>query len=126
MQQTHVTLMDATCVESYLRYPTSVKLIWEGVVQVYRLGEEKRKQLKLRRSRSNYVKHKQQFLDFQRSRKKTKRKEKKLRRQLLKYLLRLLKGLAGLAQQRQFRFSRKEQKLLVTIEEMYQQQHTLL
>ena len=93
MDQTHVTLMDATCYESHLRYPTSVKLLWESIVKVYGIVQQKRVRLKLRSSRSNYGRHKQQYMLYQRSRKKTKRKEKKLRKQLLKYLLRLLQGL---------------------------------
>jgi hypothetical protein len=62
MEQTHVTMMDATCYESHLRYPTSVKLLWEGIGKVYGIIQHKRSRLKLRSSRSNYAKHKQQFL----------------------------------------------------------------
>ena len=58
MEQTHVTLMDATCYESHLRYPTAVKLLWESIGKVYELMQQKRKLLKLRGSRSNYDKHK--------------------------------------------------------------------
>ena len=55
MQQTHVTLMDATVYESSVRYPTDAKLLWESIVKLYELLEQKRKRLKLRRSRSNYI-----------------------------------------------------------------------
>lgn len=48
MEQTHVTLMDATCYESHLRYPTAVKLLWESIVKVYGLVQQKRTRLKLR------------------------------------------------------------------------------
>jgi transposase, IS5 family len=126
MEQTHVTLMDATCYESHLRYPTAVKLLWESVVKVYSVVEQKRKRLKLRSTRSNYTKHKQLFMEYQRSRKKTKRKEKKLRKQLLKYLLRLIQGLAGLQHQQQFNYSKKESSLLNIITTVYEQQHELL
>lgn len=125
MQQTHVTLMDATCNESHLRYPTSVKLLWEAITKVYAIIEQKRKRLGLRRSRSNFGKHKDNFLLYQRSRKKTNRKEKKLRKQLLKYLLRLLQGLDELRQQQQIKLSHKEEKLLTTIYTAYTQQHEL-
>ena len=126
MEQTHVTLMDATCNESHLRYPTSVKLLWESITKVYAVLQQKRTRLKLRSSRSNYDKHKQQYMHYQKSRKKTKRKEKKLRKQLLKYLLRLLQGLEELQQKQAFRFSNKEKKLLATIQTVYKQQHELL
>ena len=126
MEQTHVTMMDATCYESHLRYPTAVKLLWESIVKVYALTQQKRKRLKLRCSRSNYAKHKQVFMLYQRSRKKTKRKEKKLRKQLLKYLLRLLQGLDSLRHSCQFNYSNKEKGLLNIITTVYQQQHELL
>jgi IS5 family transposase len=76
MQQTHVTMIDATCKESHLRYPTSVKLLWEAITKVYHLLQQKRKQLALRRSRSNYDKHHKNYLTYQRLRKKTNRKGK--------------------------------------------------
>jgi transposase, IS5 family len=126
MEQTHVSMMDATCYESHLRYPTSVKLLWESIVNVYGIFQQKRKRLKLRCSRSNYAKHKQLYIGYQRSRKKTKRKERKLRKQLLKYLLRLLQGLEDLQSCHQYSYSNKEQKLLRTIKTVYEQQHEWL
>ncbi len=126
LEQTHVTLMDATCYESYLRYPTAVKLLWESIVKVYGVVQQKRNGLRLRSSRSNYGKHKQLYMLYQRSRKKTKRKEKKLRKQLLKYLLRLLQGLDDLQHKHQYGYSHKEQKLFSTIKTVYEQQHELL
>jgi hypothetical protein len=123
MEQRHVTLMDATCYESHLRYPTAAKLLWESIVKVYGIVQQKRNRLKLRSSRSNYTKHKQLYMLYQRSRKKTKRKEKRLRKQLLKYLLRLMQGLEDLQNKHQYGYSNKEQKLLSTIKTVYEQQH---
>ena len=125
MEQTHVTFMDATCTESYLRYPTAVKLLWESIAKVYGILQHKRSRLKLRSSRSNYSKHKQQYMLYQRSRRKTRRKEKKLRKQLLKYLCRLQQGLQQMQHKHQFNLSNKEQNLLVTIGKVYEQQHEL-
>lgn len=126
MQQTHVTMMDATVYESSVRYPTDVKLLWEGIVKLHGLLEQKRKALKLRRSRSNYIKHKKAYLIYQKSRKKSKRKDKRLRRQLLKFFFRLIDGLESLQKKYQFRYSRKEAKLLKTLQTIYKQQHELL
>lgn len=125
MQQRHVTMMDATCVESHLRYPTAVKLLWESCTKVYELIQWLRQRLKLRTSRSNYPKHEQSFLNYQRSRKKTKRQEKKLRKQLLKYLLRLLQGFDKLVGKHGCTIKRKHRKLIATIEKVYEQQHEL-
>jgi transposase, IS5 family len=126
MEQTHVTLMDATCYESHLRYPTAVKLLWESIVKVYGIVQQKRNRLKLRSSRSNYAKHRQLYMLYQRHRKKTKRKEKKLRKQLLKYLLRLMQGLDDLQNKQRFAYSNKEKKILAAIKTVYEQQHELL
>jgi hypothetical protein len=79
MQQSHVTMMDATVYESNIRYPTDTKLLWESIEKLYALLTQKRKGLKLRPSRSNYGKHKKTYLAFQKRRKKSRRQEKKLR-----------------------------------------------
>jgi IS5 family transposase len=126
MEQTHVTMMDATVYESNIRYPTDAKLIWESIVKVHQIHLQKRKLLKLRGSRSNYEKHKKNYLGHQRSRKKSRRKDKKLRRQLLKYLYRLLEGLQELQSRYQFKLSHKEKKLISNVKTIYSQQHELL
>ena len=126
MEQTHVTMMDATVYESNIRYPTDVKLLWESNVKVYQLLQGKRKLLKLRSSRSNYHKHKKNYLGYQRNRKKSRRQDKKLRKQLLKYLSRLLEGLQDLQKGHEFNLSNKEKKLVSHIKTIYSQQHELL
>jgi hypothetical protein len=126
LEQTHVTMMDATAYESYIRYPTDVKLIWECVTKVYNMLAQKRKLFKLRRSRSNYEKHKKNYMGYQRNRRKSKRKDKKLRRHLLKYLQRLLQNLEQLQNQHGFGYSNKENKMLKSIQTVYQQQFELL
>jgi transposase, IS5 family len=35
LNNTHVLLMDATCYESYIRFPTDVKLLWESCEWVF-------------------------------------------------------------------------------------------
>ena len=126
LAQTHVTLMDATAYESNIRYPTDVKLIWESVTKVYNMLSQKRKLFRLRRSRSNYERHKKNYMSYQRNRRKSKRKDKKLRKHLLKYLLRLLGNLEQLQNQYRFGYSRKENKLLQSIKTVYEQQYELL
>ena len=118
--------MDATAYESNIRYPTDVKLIWESVTKVYNMLSQKRKLFRLRRSRSNYERHKKNYMSYQRNRRKSKRKDKKLRKHLLKYLLRLLGNLEQLQNQYRFGYSRKENKLLQSIKTVYEQQYELL
>jgi IS5 family transposase len=126
MQQTHMLMMDATVYESNIRYPTDAKLLWESIVKVYALLLKKRKNLKLRSSRSNYQKHKRNYLNYQKSRKKSRRKDRKLRKQLLKYLGRLLQGIDHLQKQHAFNYSNKETRLLKNIQTVFEQQQELL
>ena len=35
MKDTHAMFTDATCYESYIRYPTDVKLLWESCEGTY-------------------------------------------------------------------------------------------
>jgi transposase, IS5 family len=126
LEQTHVTMMDATVYESNIRYPTDIKLIWESIGKVRQIHQQYRKQLKLRPSRSNFEKHKKNYLGYQRNRKKSRRKDKKLRKQLLKYLLRCRKGLQKLQTRYRFILSNKERKLINNIKVVYDQQHELL
>lgn len=92
MNQTQVGFTDATCYESYITYPTDAKLIWKCCNEIFTLIGRIRKQLKLRRSRSNHDKYKRLYLSYAKLKKKSKRKNKKLCKSLLKYLDRLLEN----------------------------------
>ena len=91
MEHTHVLCMDATAYESYIRFPTDVKLLWESNQWVYekllfklcRLTGEKR-------PRNKYIDQKKKQLTYSRMRRKSYKKGKVRKRSLL-YLLR--KGL---------------------------------
>ena len=80
MQEKHVSLSDATCYETSMRYPTDEKLLWEGCEWIYK------ESLGIRRPRSKYKEQKQKQLAFQKSRRKT-YKMKRGRQRSLIYLL---------------------------------------
>jgi hypothetical protein len=87
MDNTHVLLMDATCYESYVRFPTDVKLLWESCQwiyekQIFRLCSI----LSIKRPRSKYREQKVKQRAYDRSRKKTYRKGLKRKKALI-YLL---------------------------------------
>lgn len=87
VDNTHVLLMDATCYESYIRFPTDVKLLWESChwvfeKQLYRLCRV----LGIKKPRSKFVEQKRKQLAYSRKRKNT-YKETKKRRESLVYLL---------------------------------------
>lgn len=94
MSNTHVLLMDATCYESYIRFPTDIKLLWESCHWIF----EKQifnwcKRLNMKRPRSKYIEQKRKQLDYDRRRRKTHNEGNKRKRALL-YLL--SKGIAQL------------------------------
>lgn len=96
VNNSHVLLMDATCYESYIRFPTDVKLLWECCEwvfekQLFRLC----KILKTKRPRSKYREQKIKQLVYFRKRRNT-HKETLRRRKSLVYLLE--KGIEQLQQ----------------------------
>jgi hypothetical protein len=86
MEQTNIVLEDATCYESYMRFPTNVKLLWECVDWMH--GQMKRtcKYLKIPIPRSKYVEQKEKHFAYMRMRKKPWKLTIKRTRSLL-YLL---------------------------------------
>ena len=126
MQQTGIGMQDATCYESYIGFPTDVKLLWNCCHEVYQLIQEQRKKLKLRKTRMNYPRQKDRFKNYQKTKKKTRRGEKKLRKQLLKFLLKLLEHKTELEKNYTLSISNKGQKKYKTTLKVYEQQHTRL
>ena len=124
MQETHISTEDATCYESNVTFPTPIKIVWQSCNEIYCAIEKLRKQLKLRDSRSNYKRHKVDFLSYQKNRKKSKRKEKKLLKSLLKYLIRLLNSYKGLIEKKGIKLSIKQSRILQTITIVYEQQRS--
>lgn len=82
--------MDATCYESFIRYPTDVKLLWESVDWAYNFLVGLCKQLKRSRPRTKYRKWSFRYLSYSKMRRKTKPKRRSITRGLLKLLLKLI------------------------------------
>ena len=91
MSQTNVVLMDATCYESSVRYPTDQKLLWESVEWAQRELSLACKELRIRKPRTKYDKWALRNHNYSRKRK----RRIKERRSLTRGLLRLLKKLLG-------------------------------
>jgi hypothetical protein len=90
LKDVHVGLVDATCYESQLRYPTDVKLLWECCDWIY--GQMKRlcKRTKQRMPRSKFADQKNKYLSYQKQRKKTYQQTQVRKRSLLHLLAKLL------------------------------------
>lgn len=123
LSATKISTEDATCYESRISFPTPVKLVWQCCNKVYVSYQSLRKQLKQRATRCNYEKHKKAFLDYQKSRKKTKRREKKLLKKLLQFLHRLLALHKTIAAAKNVSLSNKQKAQLLTLTKVYEQQH---
>ena len=127
MDHTHMLLMDATCYESYVRFPTDVKLLWESCQWVFEKQLYKKcKALKIKRPRSKYIDQKRKQGAYDRRRRKTFKQGTKRKRALL-YLLE--KGLRQLQQlldhHPDILLTAQERGYLRTIRKVSQQQRFL-
>jgi transposase, IS5 family len=123
LNDTSFSSEDATCYESRISFPTPVKLLWDCCNKTYISYNHIKKQLKQRVSRCNYEDRKNEFLSYQKTKKKTKKAEKRLIKKLLKFLLRLLNLHHQIVAQKEVVLSLKEKAKMLTITEVYEQQH---
>lgn len=83
MDNTHLGMCDASCYESYIKYPTDVKLLWDCIEWMH--GSIKRlcKSLGRPRPRNKYQDNKKRQLSYARKRRKTYKEERHQRMLLL-------------------------------------------
>ena len=67
MENPNIVLEDATCYESYMRYPTNVKLLWESVDWMYGQMKMTCKYLKIPTPRTKYLKQKEKYFTYMRN-----------------------------------------------------------
>ncbi len=96
MEEPKTNLADATCYESWVRYPTDVKLLWESITYLYRQMKIISAYAGLPMPRSKYKEQHQKYLSYQKSRRKGYKKTRQIRRRLLYLLNKYLKLLPGL------------------------------
>lgn len=103
LQEKKTNLADATCYESYVRYPTDVKLLWECIEYLYGQMKIICKYVAIPRPRSKYKEQQQKYLSYQKGRRKTYKKTQAIKRRLLYLLHKYLDLFPGLiaAMQRQ-------------------------
>lgn len=83
IEDKHSMVMDATCYESHLRYPTGVKLLWECVNWLHTLLKKTCKEVGEPMPRSRYLKWKKRYVSYSKMKRKTKKKKRALTRSLL-------------------------------------------
>lgn len=87
LENLNLNMFDATCFESYIRYPTDVKLLWECVEKLWdKFIPKVCEAFKLKLPRSKFKEQKRKYLNYSKLRKKSKKKTKARQKALL-YLL---------------------------------------
>jgi len=124
MENIHALLSDATAYESYIKYPTDVKLLWDCVYWIYQAIFVICKELKVKRPRSRFDEQERKQLSYSKCRKKT-HKMTRTRKRALLYLLN--KGLEQLKEilnnhKNEISLNEKQSIRLIYIKEIYRQQ----
>ena len=86
LEQTNIVLEDATCYESYIRFPTNIKLLWDCIDWMHGQMKLTCKRLKIPTPRTKYLEQKDKHFAYMRLRKKPWKQTVKRTRSLL-YLL---------------------------------------
>ena len=90
LENLHVCMTDATCYESHLRFPTDVKLLWEGIVWLHRHLCKHCRRLHIQRPRNKYLDVSRAYLAYSKLRKRRKSQTRMITRRLLQLLEKLL------------------------------------
>ena len=88
--------MDATCYETSIRYPTDIKLLWEGVAWNYGQLKLCSKVLGIRMPRTKMLKWTKRYKSYSKSRNPRKVEKRRLRRALLLLLSKIDAHLSGI------------------------------
>ena len=121
----NVLLMDATCYEVHMRFPTDVKILWESCQWIWeRQVPALCKLHDIRQPRSKYKEQKKKNNVYSKQRKKSYRKTKTRRGALLKLLLKGIDSYQNLLNQvKAIGLSDKDATTFKTIKMLYQQQY---
>ena len=114
-----VCKMDASCIESYISYPTSVKLLWRAAEWVYTTFKSLFKRLKMPFPRNRFKEQQHKQRSYQYLKKPTFKQRKKREKALIHHLSSLLSQLETIGEQH---FKPSQQQRLRVIKEMLQQQ----
>lgn len=118
-------VMDATCYESELRYPTNEKLLWESVDWGYRQLKAICRALGIKTPRTKYLKWKRRNISYSKMRRKTKSKRRSLDRSLLLLLAKINGELCKLEKGHNLQMPKRYYRRRSTIKKIYEQQHQI-
>lgn len=121
----HSIVMDATCYESEVRYPTNEKLLWESVDWSYRQMKAICKALGIKTPRTKYLKWQRRNISYSKMRRKTKSKRKSIARSLLLLLDKINGELDKLEKGYGLQMPKKYYRRRATIKKIYAQQQRI-
>ena len=112
-------MTDATCYESHLRFPTDVKLLWEGIVWLHRHLCKHCRTLHIQRPRNKYLDVSRAYLAYSKLRKRRKSQTRMIKRRLLQLLEKLLEQLKLLHSSYRDRLTLSSDDRIVSIDRHY-------
>lgn len=115
-------VMDATCYESEVRYPTIQKLLWESVHWLHNQLRKTCAVLGVKMIRNKYKKWKIRYQSFSKMRRKTKSKRVVITRALLNLLIKFIDFEKELSKCHTIEFTARYYKRIDTIQKIYKQQ----
>lgn len=119
------TVMDATCYESHMRYPTNVKLLWECTDWLHGLLRKVCREEGEKMVRSRYLKWKGRYAAYSKMKKKTKKKRSALTRSLLLLVEKFLAELDRLEEAHGIVFTADQYVRRAAAKKVHGQQHAL-
>ena len=125
MESLHILFMDATCYESYIRFPTDVKLLWECCQWIYDLIFKLCKLLGIKRPRNKFIDQKRKQQAYSKLRRKTYKKGRRRHRSLVYLLEKGLDQLQGLFDAHPIVLTGKQTIYLKTIKQVLSQQKVI-
>jgi len=90
IQDSHAVMADATCYETYMRYPTDIKILWDAIDWLHRNSCGISKELRLRKARTKYDKQKAHYRSYSKKKKHKQSQTKTFKRSLLHLLNKLI------------------------------------
>lgn len=114
---------DATCYESYIRYPTDIKLLYEAVSWNYGWLKRLSKQVKQKMPRTKMSKWRKRYGTYSRSKRPSRKVKRALRRGLLLLLNKINEALKPIERQMASRLSSDYWRRRAASIKIYEQQH---
>lgn len=121
----HSIVMDATCYESEVRYPTNEKLLWEAVDWSYGQLKALCRTIGIKTPRTKYLKWERRYISYSKMRLKTRVKRKSLDRSLILLLAKIDGELSILEKSYRLQMTKRYYQRRALIKKIYDQQHQL-